>query len=411
MKKILIITYSFPPLNNIAARRFSELAIYFKDNGWDPYILTTNSVGDLNQIIPEEQVYRIGTHLQKGRVINRTSSKNKVLNYLLGLKRKFGFNSRLYDSTQKSWYKSVLKMDLNVIKNHEFDLIIASYRPGSALRIGNYLSNELQVPLICDFRDLGAHFSDKYEKRNFIFKTFDKIYEKKLIKNAIGITTVSSAIRKELLDRYKKPTEVIYNGWYRNDPHNMKNGKNSIKSIYYAGSFYEHRFDSLILLLKAIHDVEVKLIIRSLGPEDYNIRIKEKIKDLNLKNKVLILPPSSPEIIYKESNEVSFNLILEDLDTSINWKKGNLTGKFLSLLTVEPRIIAIARNDSEIGEILKSTEKGDIFSNSGDINRFFKEDYTFKKPNNDEIAKYSKENQAKKLLKFCEGVIQNNKEE
>ena len=41
MKKILIVSYYFPPLNLIAAKRYGTMCKYFEEYGFEPYIITT----------------------------------------------------------------------------------------------------------------------------------------------------------------------------------------------------------------------------------------------------------------------------------------------------------------------------------------------------------------------------------
>lgn len=45
MKKLLIISSHFPPLNTMAAKRYGYMCKYMKKNGYDPYIITTRSRG------------------------------------------------------------------------------------------------------------------------------------------------------------------------------------------------------------------------------------------------------------------------------------------------------------------------------------------------------------------------------
>lgn len=401
MKKVLIVTYSYPPLNNIAARRFSELASHIINYGWRPYILTTNSSGDLISEIPENQIIRIGQHHKKKIKVEIAQSSNTILSKLLTLKRKLGFNSRLYDRTQHTWFRKIKKESLQKFKSEKYDLIIASFGPGSALSIGNYLSWKLDIPLIVDFRDLGALFSDKYETRNRITKLFDFLYEGRVMKRARAITTVSKAIKRELENKYNLPTEVIYNGWNKNYTAINKNHYNDVPVIYYAGSFYEHRYDSLNLILNALTKVDYKLIIRSLGPEKFNERIRKRVKELNIADKIELLPPANSIMVIKENQSADISLVVEDLDENIQWKKGNLTGKFLSLLTYEPNILAIARKDSEIGEILIETGKGKLCSTTEEIIEYLNEPKTKEiLPKQSEIRKYSKMTQAKKLVEL-----------
>lgn len=404
MKKVLIVTYSYPPLNNIASRRFSELIQYLPQLGWKPYILTTNSSGTLTNTNNKQEIIRIGQHSQ-GFSSEDTSDKKTFKSIIKKFKNNLGFISKIIDSSQYSWYKKIKETDLISFKDYEFDLIIASYGPGGALSAGRYLSKELNVPWVADFRDLGALYKDEFFQRNFLMEKIDKFIEARLIKDSIAITTVSKALKEELYAAYKKPIEVIYNGWNRFDTEDQN--KNMVGNyIYYAGSFYEHRMKSISLLLRSLTCSDYDLKIRSLGPKKFNDQIIKEASNLGVSHKVEILPPANPSVIKEEMRSALINLVLEDLSTTVDWKKGNLTGKFLSLLTEEAPILAIVRADSEIGEILQKTNKGVVCSTEKQVKNFLATPQkSFNNSSFDKIEVYSKRNQAKKLIDFLSTIL------
>lgn len=404
----MIISYSYPPLNNIAARRFSEMIPYFGDQGWEPYVLTTNSEGDLNTYLNEDNIIRIGHHPQKNimgksRLINRRK-----------LRHRLGISSRTLDSTY-NWYKEVInKENLKRLEKYKFDLILASYSPSASLFLGNQLSKKLSVPWIADFRDLGALHKDSYDIRNFVFQFLDKVIERNIVKNASYITTVSYGLKEELKKYYKQSIAVIYNGWKEANQTSSANtmDKRQIPYIYYAGRFYEHQLDALILLLDALKDCPIELVIRSLGPEHLTHRIEKIAEKKEVINKLKILPPAESVIIKQEEEAALINLVLEDLDKTHKFKRGVLTGKLMQLFPSSPPILAIARDDSEIGAVLLKSKKGKLVSTKQDIIGFVNQimNSTYEKWQYNDILPFSKENQAKKLIKVFNKVEKSPKE-
>ena len=413
LKKVLIITYSFPPLNSIASRRYGEFSEYLNNDEWETHILTTNSTGPLPVNLPEENILRVGSNIQKGGAIIKYSGEKTIKQKLLTAKRQNGFNSRLVDRTYFSWFKKISQSNIEILKHEEFDIIIASFGPGSALFLGDYLSRKLKVPWIADFRDLGALHREKEFKKNIIFKLIDNILERKILKKASAIITVSDGLKEELLRVYRKPVFTIYNGWKRSGEIKVDNNGYTTKPyIYYAGQFYEHRLKGLFLLIKTLRDTEMNLKIRSLGPDEMNTKIMNYVEKMNLTERVELLPPADPDIVKSESIQASINLVLEDLDKTHVWKKGVLTGKFLSLLIEEPSILAIARDDSEIGKILINTGKGRLCSTEEQIENYLTNEFLEEKSiNYDEIELYSKKNQSKNLLKLLDRYCEKNYEE
>lgn len=407
MKKVLIITYSFPPLNNIAARRFGDLSKHLKKNGWEASILTTNSKGPLEITVPSKNIFRIGTHPQKSSEIKGSSSNgNSFKSMFMNWKREAGFNARLIDRTYINWFNLIRKMDIDLLKEQKFDVIIASFGPGSSLFAGDYLSQKLKIPWIADFRDLGALYQDHEFKKNFLFRSLDLAIEKKLLSKATAVTTVSKGLKDELSLYYDLPVHVIYNGWEKI----VGNKTGEIIEepyIYYAGRFYEHQIKSIYMLIDSLEFTEHNLKIRTLGPESLNIKIYNYAKNNGVSDKVELLPPVSPEIVDEESELAALNLVVEDLDKSFDWKKGTLTGKFLSLLIKSPPILTIAREDSEIGEILKETGKGQLCTNKNEVVKFLINSELFKKNtiNEKKIKGYSKEKQAELLSSILDRAI------
>ncbi|MCM3088666.1 glycosyltransferase [Bhargavaea ginsengi] len=411
MKNVLIISYSFPPLNNIASRRFGEMCEYLTMFGWDPYILTTKSNGPLETIVEEDKIIRIGEHPQKNSEIKKDdyNKKHSIKSSILNLKRSLGFNSRLLDRSYIQWNKRVQKeIDIHILKDIRFDVIIASFGPGSALFIGRYLSKELNIPLIADFRDLAALFNERHFNKNLLMKKIDFVLEKKILKSAAAITTVSNGLKEQFDMHYSLPVEVIYNGWEHPTGSIEINNNCDKRYVYYAGRFYPHQLESMYLLLRELKGKNIKLKIRSLGPESLNKEIISVAKNIGIEDFIELLPPAAPEIIVNEAENAFINIVIEDLDKTIAWKKGTLTGKFLTLLIRKPPIMAIARNDSEIGEILRETGKGMLCSTSEEVNWFLKNIEKFHlNMDKERIKYYAKQNQAKKLSEVMNSVVDN----
>lgn len=398
MKKVLIISYAFPPQNEIASRRFSEMVPFFEKNEWLPYILTTNSTGDLPTNILENSIFRAGYHPG----LRLKTSNNTILNLITRLRRNIGFHVRVFGPQLFQWSNLILK-DKELIaklKNESFNVIVASFGPPCALRLGHKLAKQLGVPVIYDFRDLGALHEGGDFIQNYFAKQIDSFYEKKYIRNAAALTTVSYGLAEKLQEVYNLKTEVIYNGWARQCDSAVRPSSSFGEEpyIYYAGRFYQHRLDPIFCLLQGLKDSGYYLVIRSLGPKYMESEIMNKATQCGVKKQVKLLPPASAETIHSEQLNAAVNLVVEDLSTQYKTIKGVLTGKFLQLLVYEAPVLAIARPDSEIGMILNLTNKGKLVSSIEELNAFFN---GLKQQNdfvaNEKVNDFSKEQQAKRL--------------
>jgi len=381
------------------------LSKHLGENGWDPYILTTNSAGPLPVELNHDHIFRVGDNTQAGAAVG-TQNKN-IFSKLKGVRSKLGLASRLMDRIWFTWYRPIKKLDLGVFKEAGFDLIIASYGPGAALFVGRFLSRKLRVPWIADFRDLAALHTDKWNGRNAAMRYVDSAIERWLLKKASALTTVSAGLQKALAAAHRLPTHVVYNGWEPSQ-HNAATPPvrhDACPYIYYAGRFYTHRLESIFMLVRALSRSDMVLKIRSLGPLDIEKKIADFSEECDVAAQVEILPPADPEVVDRESHAAAINLVVEDLDKSDDWKKGTLTGKFLPMLNLKPAILAIARDDSEIGEILDATRKGKLCFTPDQVVEYLNGGYLpFMGAGNENVLMYSKRMQAKLLADALDKV-------
>ena len=206
-------------------------------------------------------------------------------------------------------------------------------------------------------------------------------------------------------DYYGKPAFSIFNGWREYNVENIKKNTSG-DYIYYAGRFYPHQMKSIYKLINVLEKVpNISLVIRSLGPSYLNKELISYIKESNLTERISILEPTNQHEVLIESESSLMNLVLEDLNKDIYWKKGTITGKLLGLLPLSPPILTIAREDSEIGKILNSTNKGKVCSNEKDIYKYLSTMNKDMYKGNEKIQFYSKKYQAMRLREILDKFV------
>lgn len=410
MKNVLIISYSFPPLNNIAARRFGEMVNYMEQFEWRPYIITTHSQGVLLIDINEEQCFRIGIHPQiNNRIDNMDTALNKLPGILEIMRNAFGkinFRFRAIDRTVLGWANLVKKeTDSIMAKFPGIDLVIASYGPAASLWLGKWFADQYDVPWVADYRDLAALRRDD---RPWLAYSIDRFVERSIVRTCSGTTTVSKHLANLLLEIYGKPSEVIYNGWNK-EPFDVINNTQETKNyVYYAGQFYNHQMEAVYYLLEALTLIDsVYFKVRSLGPLEMEQRIIAYASKLGIEHRVELLPPASPSIIEKEVQQAIANVVVEDMDKMNQWAAGTLTGKFLQLLPGTVPILSIARPDNEMGEILERSKRGHLCSSIDQIKAFLVEAINTPKKFAGDIgvvSEFSKKRQTEKLCNFFDVI-------
>jgi hypothetical protein len=92
-------------------------------------------------------------------------------------------------------------------------------------------------------------------------------------------------------------------------------------------------------------------------------------------------------------------LLLEDIDKKYIIGRGTLTGKLFNYMPYKAPILTICRNDSDIKSILSEVERGAVCENEEEIKEFLFSDMG-RYEGNKEIFKYTRDNQAKELMKL-----------
>ena len=410
MKKVLIISYNFPPVNNVAARRYGEIVSYMANFGWEPFVLTAKSSGDLVVEIPEENIIRIGEHHQKGLLVEPPGVEwfPKFLRPGYLLYKKLNLNLKSLDRFLIGLTVRMFKK-VDYIREINPDIILASYGPPTCLWLGNLLSRKIKKPWIVDFRDLCS--LPGYS----VSMIFDRCIDKILVRSASGIITVSLSLAYFIANFHNKKTTVIFNGFRTENifdqNHKNKPTKNGKKVIYYAGRFSPRRIDSVKLLIKWLSHCgrdDIVFNIRSLGPKEMNTKISNYAKDLKMSDVINILEPVDDKTVKRELAEADILTVFVDLKKDEPTAAGTITGKFLKLLTLGIPILVIGRKDSDIGKVLNETKAGFLVSDFDQLDIAMKKilSGTFMlHPAWEEIQKYSSENQCKNLCRFLDQIM------
>ena len=176
MKKVLIISYYFPPRPGIGSQRPYGLAKYLPSFGWAPIVLTPKLPGkppdgleviqtDYNDIVASiKSVFGLNPertlHEQLGMVITKNYSHSTLKSKIIKLIREI----LIFPDEQKGWYKFALKSAIEFLNKNRVDAIISSSYPVTAHLIAQRLKQKFGIPWVADLRDLWTqhHYHDKY---------------------------------------------------------------------------------------------------------------------------------------------------------------------------------------------------------------------------------------------------------
>lgn len=412
MKKVLIVSYYFPPINIVAARRYGIMCKYFKRYGYEPYIITTNhdrNSGwdvclDLELPVEREKIIRIGTPKRNYEI------DHPFWNVLMDVMDAGKLVSRTLTRNSIGWYRKV-KESADLGKIRDMDLIIGTYPPMENLYVAYYLSRKLKCPYIVDVRDLISDYTDKTEG-NKTCRWLDQRIERFIMNNAGGIVTVTPGFRDILKMRFPdKAFKVVFNGWDEKNSDETE-GEGEYRYLYYAGSLYLHRLESFELLVNCLKKInlgignKIQFIVRSIGPKELDAKAKNIVRREEAEDYVKILPSAPEYVVRQEQKRAYINVVLSTVHEDDPALMTTIPGKVYELLNETSAILAVVPKTSDIEKVLRYTQKGIVSVDENEIMDFIlKNNQNYR--GNEKIAYFTRKRQAQRLCGFMDKVLEN----
>ena len=414
LKKILVITYYWPLSGGPGVQRVLKYCKYFPKYGWEPIILTVSD-GDF-PVLDES----LGLEVENFKVFKTKSfSFHKLFNFLnkksntptfqlsssdkdslfVRFSRWIRLNIIIPDG-RIGWLPGAVKKGNSIISQHKIDAIFSSAPPYTAHLIAKRLSLSNKIPWVADFRDPWTDRFYNYEnKRWWLTQKLDKYLEHSVIKNADKCITVSTTISKY----YKKPFEVIHNGYDEDDFSNIVPCKNKNIVISYLGTMTKSqnpkRFFEVISKLD-IDQIKYQIdLIGNIHPD-----IQEYIMEKGYDRFVSLKPyVNHQEAIQKMVNSNFLLLVIPNTKKN----KGIVTGKLFEYMRSMTKIIMIGPKNCDAATIISDTNSGRCFD-FGDRERIVKYLNSSSYTQTKNYEKYSRDKLASKLSELFEEVVQNN---
>lgn len=430
MKKVLIITYYWPPSGGIGVHRCLKFVKYLRDFGWEPIVYAPLNASypyldDSNFVhIPK------GITVIKKRIIEPFDlfkkvsgrKKNDPANPVYVRDRKLKIIDKIsiwirgnffIPDARCLWIWPSVRFLKKYLQEHSIDAIFTNGPPHTNTVIGCKLSKSTGIPWLMDFQDPWTQVD--YYKMLKIGKIADKIHKKleqEAFKVAAKTTIVSPSWKSDLESIGAQNVDVIYWGYDEDDFKNIKTNLDSKFSIVHAGQLGFDRFPETFLkvladLCKTNEQFADDLQIKFFGAVDYNI--SEYIKNIGLLNNY-IAPGNIPrsEVI---QNTVNAQLLFLPLNIAEN-AKGRIPGKLFENLRAERPILCLGPTNSDVSTIINQTKRGKSFEYNDyyGIKNYILDIYSkFKNKTNFldtsvSIEEFEIKTLTKKLASFLEGI-------
>ena len=429
MKKVLMITYYWPPAGGPGVQRVLKFAKYLPQFGWKPIILTVQN-GEypaydeslFDDIPPECKVYRTPsiepfamykrfTGMKEDEAIPVAALTEKKIGWKKKLAHWIRLNLFIPDA-KIGWIPFAVKAGKHIIKNEKPDVIFSSSPPPTVHLIAKSLARWSGIKWIADFRDPWTkiyHYDSL--KRFYLSKYFDEKFEAAVLRKTNITITVSSSIA-ELLNHKKNCTQsirIIPNGFDEQEiPEYKQNLSLNKFTLAYAGKINSQQnpcnlWKILGELTSEDNDFCKNFQILLMG--NFDSVILNEIRNNGIDKKLFL----AGYVSHKETLEnLSGSNILLLLIPNTSRNKGILPGKLFEYLAIGKFILGIGPKNGEVAEILNQTNSGKMFeyTDFDNLKSELKLQYKMWELNETKalhqniIMKYSRRVQTKNLVTF-----------
>ncbi len=250
-KKLLLITDHFFAPNQVAALRMQAFVQYLPKDLFEIVVLTPGQVRTEPMQVMGAKVYCV----RDSHIFARWKFAQRASKWVHKAKVLWNLCVRLFDIDENPGFaKWGQRRLLALHREHEFDVVIASYASLASVKLGLWLKQyDPQVKLVCDFRD---ELSRNCRSTRWDYWRLLR-WERRLVAAADLVTSVSKPILEQFSRFSTQPQKFveIRNG-YNFAPVQDVRAPGSVLEIIYAGSLY--------------HDIsleQVFKVLQSLPPE------------------------------------------------------------------------------------------------------------------------------------------------
>ena len=394
MRRVLFVTYYFPPSGGPGVQRSLKFTKYLPEFGWMPTVLTVK---------PEDASYPdldpdLGLEIPTGVEVSRTAAWDPYAMYarVLGREKQdvvtVGFlgeartNARqrvarwiranvFLPDARVGWVPFAVSRGRQLLRRYNHEAIVTTGPPHSSHLIGLILSSLHKKPWIVDLRDpwTGIDYSEDLPT-SAPAHSLDAAMERTVLRRASAVTIISEAMRSQVIEGRRLPIEVIENGF---DPADFEGLQVSPRPDRFT--------------LAHIGNLSAARNPTSLWKALRSMRASQTVPDLSL----VLIGNVEPEVLAAaEANGVSVDVLpyvphetavqrmceSTMLLLSINRVKsapGIVTGKLYEYVASGRPVLGIGPPDGDAARILRDSGAGHMFAfdDSAGIGRYLQSAY------------------------------------
>jgi len=435
MKKVLIITYYWPPSGGAGVQRWLKFVKYLRQFEWEPVIFTPEnpefpSIDEsLMEDIPEGvevitnkiwepyQFYKRFTGKKKGErvqagFLSEQKSKNQFLEKVAIWLR----GNLFIPDARKFWIKPSTKLLMRYLKEHPVDLVVSTGPPHSAHLIALNLKKKLKTPWLADFRDPWTNID--FYRDLLLSRWADAKHhrmEKEVLTKADAVTVISKGMQADFSSIVSREYDIIPNGYdeadvLRADAGNKTSGDGFVLS--HVGSLNKDRNpNNLWQALKELSEEDKSfrdnLRIRNVGKLDFTA--VEAINKWGLDKYLEKVSYLTHQEVIAQQQSASLLLLLVNRTPNA---KLIVTGKIFEYLVSGRPILCVGPVDGDAASIINETACGKVvgFDEVKELKTYLKEAFTLHQkglltPECKNVNQYSRKNLTRRLTELFNSIV------
>lgn len=372
-KKVLIITYYWPPSGGAGVQRWLKFVKYLRGFGYEPVVYTVDNPRYAIEDTSLEAEIPEGIKVYRKSILEPNSSglvskkRQRISAGFVDDKPSFMARMMLYvranyfiPDARMLWIKPSARYLRQVVQSEGIDLIVSSGPPHSMHMIAKILKEKTGIPWVADFRDpwTKIDYFDRLPLSSRALKKHQKL-ERSVLQQANQIIVIGQSM-KEDFQEFAEKVHVITNGFDEEVDANVKGQKLSTRfTIAHIGSMNVDRNPEV--LWKALSEICLEnqqfsedLLVQLIGNIASEIDQSLEVAGIHQIERIAYLPHK--EVIqFQESAQVLLLAV-----NRVKNAKGILTGKIFEYMNAHRPILAIGPPDGDLAEILRKTNTGSI---------------------------------------------------